>query len=146
MFAPQLSHSVTQRVPPGADVFGLMRGVIAEIELSRTGLGMTDNNMQTHSCNHYPNRVLQKRDLAVELGGVCDRTVDNLLRAGKLPKPAWLNSIPVWMLYDVHAYLSAQAGKPRTGEVQTETAAKPTARRTNQNSKGTVHKAGKYSV
>jgi predicted DNA-binding transcriptional regulator AlpA len=110
---------------------------------------MTDQNIQTHCCNHYPNRVLQKRDLAVELGGVCEKTVDNLVKAGRLPKPCWLNSIPVWMLYDIHAFLSAQAGKPRTGDAQTETAAKssgPKTTQTTQTTKGAAHKAGKYSA
>ena len=107
---------------------------------------MTDHNIQTHCCSHYPNRVLQKRDLAVELGGVCEKTVDNLLRAGKLPEPCWLNSIPVWMLYDIHAFLSAQAGKPRNGDAQTETNTKSTGRKSNRNNKGTAHKAGKYSA
>ncbi|GAA2135320.1 hypothetical protein GCM10009844_00440 [Nocardioides koreensis] len=107
---------------------------------------MTDQNMaQSHCCNHYPNRVLQKRDLAIELG-VCEKTVDNLLRAGKLPKPCWLNSIPVWMLYDIHAFLSAQAGKPRTGDAHAETPAKSTASKSKQAAKRTTHRAGKYSA
>jgi len=49
---------------------------------------MTDNNVQTHCCNHYPNRVLRKRDLAVELGGACEKAVDNLVEAGRLRSPA----------------------------------------------------------
>lgn len=107
---------------------------------------MTDDIIQTQCCNHYPNRVLQKRDLAVELGGVSGKTVDNLMKAGKLPPPCWLNSIPVWMLYDIHAFLSAQAGKPRIADAQTETAAKPTGRKSSRSNKGTAHKAGKYSA
>lgn len=107
---------------------------------------MTDDRVQTHCCNHYPNRVLQKRDLAIELGGVCEKTIDNLVKAGKLPKPCWLNSIPVWMLYDIHAFLSAQAGKPRAGDGPTETTAKVTGPKGAQKAKGTSHKAGKYSA
>jgi hypothetical protein len=107
---------------------------------------MTDHHVHTHCCNHYRNRVLQKRDLAVELGGVCEKTVDNLLKAGKLPEPCWLNSIPVWMLYDIHAFLSAQAGRPRTGDAQAKTTAKSTASKSKQAAKGTAHKAGKYSA
>jgi hypothetical protein len=37
---------------------------------------------QTHCCNHYPDRVLQRSDLAPVLGGVCEKTVNNLVRAG----------------------------------------------------------------
>lgn len=107
---------------------------------------MTDHNIQTNCCNHYPNRVLQRRDLAVELGGVCEKTVDNLVKAGKLPQPCWLNSIPLWMLHDVHAFISAAAGKPRTGDAQAETTAKSTGSKTKQAAKGTAHKAGKYSA
>lgn len=107
---------------------------------------MTDHTTPPHYCNHYPNRVLRKRDLAVELGGVCEKTVDNLVETGKLPQPCWLNSIPVWMLYDLHAFLSAQAGKPRSGALHTEITAKPASRKSNRTSKGTAHKAGKYSA
>jgi hypothetical protein len=98
----------------------------------------------THCCNHYPNRVLQKKDLAAELGGVCEKTVDNLVKAGKLPEPCWLNSIPVWMLYDVHAFLSAAAGVPRTSPGADTDARPADPRRTS--TKHATHKAGKYSV
>jgi hypothetical protein len=73
----------------------------------------THTTGQTRSCHHYPNRVLQKRDLATELGGVCEKTVDNLVKAGLLPQPCWLNSIPVWMLHDVHAFISNRSGVAR---------------------------------
>jgi hypothetical protein len=106
---------------------------------------MTDHNIQSHCCNHYPNRVLQRRDLAVELGGVCEKTVDNLVRAGKLPQPCWLNSIPVWMLYDIHAFLSAAAGKPRTGgDAEPETDDTSTGPVPTKATKDRAHKAGKY--
>jgi hypothetical protein len=102
---------------------------------------MTDHHMtQTQCCNHYPNRVLQKTDVALEVG-VCERTVTNLMHAGLLPEPTWLNSIPVWMLYDIHAFISAQAGKSRAGG-----APKQSADRKRKNAKGTAHKAGKYSA
>lgn len=107
--------------------------------------GMADHNIQTHRCNHYPNRVLQKPDLAVELG-VCEKTVGNLVKAGNLPEPCWLNSIAVWMLYDIHAFLSAQAGKPRTGDAETEPTTKSTGCKSDRNNRGTAHKAGKYSA
>lgn len=107
---------------------------------------------QVQSCHHYPNRVLQKRDLAAELGGVCEKTVDNLIKAGKLPQPCWLNSIPVWMLHDVHAFISRHAGIERptaadesaahqnaTGEKQGTGKGRGTAR-------GSKSKAGKYDV
>ena len=108
---------------------------------------MTDNNVQTPCCNHYPNRVLQRRDLAVELGGVCEKTVDNLVKAGKLPQPCWLNSIPVWMLHDIHAYISAAAGNPRTStgaEESSEASAGPKDKKTS--TKNVAHKAGKFRV
>lgn len=105
---------------------------------------MTDHNIQTNCCNHYPNRVLQRRDLAVELGGVCEKTVDNLVKAGRLPQPCWLNSIPVWMLYDVHAFISAAAGTPRAG-AEAGTASQPPDRK-RKNTKRAAHKAGKYSA
>ena len=95
----------------------------------------------TGCCNHYPNRVLRKRDLALEIG-VCERTICNLLDAGKLPEPCWFNSIPVWMLYDVHAFISAAAGSPRTGAAP----AGATAPKDDKKAKGCAHKAGKFSV
>ena len=76
----------------------------------------THTTGQARSCHHYPNRVLQKRDLATELGGVCEKTVDNLLKAGLLPQPCWLNSIPVWMLHDVHTFISNRSGVARRAE------------------------------
>lgn len=76
----------------------------------------------TGCCQHYPNRVLQKKQLAAELG-VCGRTVTNLMKSGALPKPCWLNSIPVWMLYDVHAFINAAARSPRTDAAPSGTAA-----------------------
>ena len=96
----------------------------------------------TACCNHYPNRVLRKRDLAREIG-VCERTIGNLLDAGKLPEPCWFNSIPVWMLYDVHAFISAAAGKPRT-EGTGVVVSGPKSKKTAKGS--TAHKAGKYSA
>lgn len=108
---------------------------------------MSTNDLnQTHNCTLYPNRVLRRRDLAAELGGICEKTVDNLVNAGKLPKPYRLNSISVWMLHDIHAFISAQAGKPRNGEAQAETTTKSTGSKTRQAAKGTAHKAGKYVV
>lgn len=96
----------------------------------------------TGCCNHYPNRVLQKKQLAVELG-VCEKTVTNLMKSGGLPKPCWLNSIPVWMLHDVHAFISSAAGSPRT---HAATSGKVTASKGDKKAKGSAHKAGKFSV
>lgn len=95
----------------------------------------------TGCCNHYPNRVLRKRDLALEIG-VCERTIGNLLDAGKLPEPCWFNSIPVWMLYDVHAFISATAGSPQTDAAPSGA----TASKDDKKVKGAGHKAGKFSV
>ncbi|CAB4932830.1 unannotated protein [freshwater metagenome] len=100
------------------------------------------SNPPTGCCQHYPNRVLQKKQLAAELG-VCDKTVTNLMKSGRLPEPCWLNSIPVWMLYDVHAFISAAAGSPRT---QTATSGKATASKDDEKVKDSAHKAGKFSV
>lgn len=97
---------------------------------------------QTGCCQHYANRVLQKKQLAAELG-VCDKTVTNLMKSGGLPEPCWLNSIPVWMLYDVHAFISAAAGSPRT---HAATSGKATASKGDKKVKGSAHKAGKFSV
>lgn len=105
---------------------------------------MTDHNIQSHCCNHYPNRVLQKKDLADELS-VCEKTVTNLLKAGLLPEPCWLNSIPVWMLYDIHAFLSGATG-PRTGVAQTAAAGVKASNVDKRSAKGNGHKAGKYSA
>jgi hypothetical protein len=108
---------------------------------------MTDNNItQTHCCNHYPNRVLRKKDLAVELGGVCEKTIENLVRAGDLPEPCRLNSILVWMLYDIHAFLSARATTPGTGDVPAENVETPTRSKDKKATKGTAHKVGKHNV
>ncbi|HEY0645781.1 MAG TPA: hypothetical protein VGD39_20370 [Nocardioides sp.] len=92
-------------------------------------------------CQHYPNRVLQKKQLAAELG-VCEKTITNLMKSGGLPEPCWLNSIPVWMLYDVHAFISA-AGSPRTHAATSGTA---TASTGDKKVKGSAHKAGKFSA
>jgi hypothetical protein len=105
---------------------------------------MTDHtNTPSHRCRHYPDRTLQKKDLALEMK-VCERTIDNLVAAGELPEPAWMNSIQFWMLHDVHDFISAAAGTPRGAE-------KPKAAGTSagQNSKKTsgrtsAQKAGKY--
>ena len=98
----------------------------------------------TGCCQHYPNRVLRKRDLARELG-VCDKTIDNLVEGGKLPQPCSLNSIAVWMLYDVHAFISA-ASKTLTSTRTDEASGKSTASKDAKKAKGTAHKAGKFSV
>lgn len=101
----------------------------------------THTPAQAHSCHHYPNRVLQKRDLALELG-VCEKTVGNLLRAGLLPKPCWLNSIPVWMLHDVHAFISNRSGVTRLTDERALTEAVST-----KHAAGTkTSKAGKWDV
>ena len=102
---------------------------------------MTDHNIeipQSQCCRHYPNRVLRKKDLAVELGGVCEKTVTNLMADERFPKPCWLNSIPVWMLYDIHAFISAAAGTPPVGGPAVRQDASPAKR------KKPAHKAGKY--
>ena len=106
----------------------------------------THTTGQAHSCHHYPNRVLQKRDLAVELGGVCEKTVDNLVKAGLLPKPCWLNSIPVWMLHDVHAFISERAGIERRLTPEESATDQNAAGKGNGTAKGTRSKAGKYDV
>jgi len=114
---------------------------------------MTDHNTSTSMTGcvrHYPDRVLRKRELALELG-LCERTIDNLLDGGKLPEPCWLNSIPVWMLYDVHAFISAasRAGtSARTSGSAEEAAPSEEAGKTTGTKKTTksAHKAGKYSV
>ena len=98
----------------------------------------------TGRCNHYPNRVLRKPDLARELG-VCDRTIDNLLDEGNLPQPCWLNSIPVWMLQDVHDFISA-ASKANTSARKNESSEKSTASKDAKKDKRSAHKAGKFSV
>lgn len=98
----------------------------------------------TGCCNHYPNRVLRKPDLARELG-VCDRTIDNLLDEGNLPQPCWLNSIPVWMLHDVHDFISV-ASKANTRARKNELSEKSAASKDDKKAKGSAHKAGKFSV
>lgn len=98
-------------------------------------------------CNHYPNRVLRKRDLALEIG-VCEKTIGNLHDAGKLPEPCWFNSIPVWMLDDVHAFISTASRtctSARDAESSQETTAPADAKETKK-AKKTAHTAGKYSV
>lgn len=98
-------------------------------------------------CQHYPNRVLRKRDLARELG-VCDKTIDNLVEGGKLPQPCSLNSIAVWMLYDVHDFISA-ASKALTSARDREPTKEATSSEETQDTKKAkkpAHKAGKYSV
>ena len=77
------------------------------------------------------------------LRGVCEKTVTNLLKAGLLPEPCWLNSIPVWILYDIHAFLSAAAGKPRDDSALAETVDASTDAK---HAKRSAHKAGKYSA
>ncbi|VXB09414.1 helix-turn-helix transcriptional regulator [Nocardioides sp. AX2bis] len=114
---------------------------------------MTDHNTLTSmACcvRHYPDRVLRKRDLALELG-ICERTIDNLLDGGKLPEPCWLNSLPVWMLHDVHAFISAasKAGtRARTIGSAEEAGPSEEAEKTKDTAKAkrSAHKAGKYSV
>jgi hypothetical protein len=93
-----------------------MLAVIAQLPVAKHGQGhdRPDLSHSTGCCQHYPNRVLRKRAIARELD-VCENTLDNLVEVGKLPKPYWLNSIPVWMLYDVHAVISAASGSSRTG-------------------------------
>jgi predicted DNA-binding transcriptional regulator AlpA len=108
---------------------------------------MTDHKTSappTNCCQHSPNRVLRKPDLARELG-VCDRTIDNLLDEGNLPQPCWLNSIPVWMLYDVHDYISA-ASKTNTSACKKESSEKSAASKDAKKDKRPAHKAGKFSV
>ena len=99
---------------------------------------------QTHCCNHYPNQVLRKSDLAAVLD-VCEKTVDNLVSAGDLPAPCWLSSIAVWMLYDIHAFISAGAGKPRRGGADAKTTEAPTSGQSKK-TRSVAHVAGKYSV
>ena len=51
---------------------------------------MTDQTIATPPtgcCQHYPNRVLQKNQLAAELG-VCEKTVTNLIESGGCRGPA----------------------------------------------------------
>ena len=56
-------------------------------------------------CRHYPDRVLYKSDLAVELRR-CVRTIDKMLDAGDLPPHFFVGSQPAWMLHDLHDHIS----------------------------------------
>jgi hypothetical protein len=112
---------------------------------------MTDHtNTPGRRCRHYPDRVLRRKDLASEMGGefgdLCEKTIDNLVAAGKLPEPVWMNSMPVWMLHDVHDFISAAAGSRRTGAKSEPADASTSKNRKKTPGDSSAHKAGKYRV
>lgn len=133
---------VTQRHTTGAAGCNILR-VVACIDWqflpgAAPVLVMNDNTQPCPTrCRHYPDRVLYKSDVALELRR-CARTIDKMLAAGELPQHFLVGTQPAWMLHDLHDHISRGAGARCSEHPAQSLSVAPTGTKRG--------KAGKHSV